>query len=153
MTTKKQTKTKKEKQATVVEPTHKNPEVLKDLYQKQKMSAGQIAKMFKVSRATVLFQMRKHGIKITTRKTKSANAKEDYKKADWLRKQISQGVSYVTVRNQAMKLVDAQTIEAGRELRKKQKAEAKGTHPGPSGHGRGSGQSAGSRELRLVWGN
>ena len=84
MTTKKQTKTKKEKQATVVDPTHKNPEVLKDLYQKQKMSAGQIAKMFNVSRAAVLFQMRKHDIPITTRKTKSADAKEDYLNADSL---------------------------------------------------------------------
>jgi len=136
MTTKKQTKTKKEKQNTVVEPTHKNADVLKDLYQKQKMSAGQIATMFGVSRATVLFQMRKHNIPITTRKTKSPDAKEDYKNKTWLTAQLKKGVSifsiaksqkvsYATVMNQTRKLVDAHVVEAGRELRKKQKAEAK----------------------------
>jgi predicted DNA-binding protein YlxM (UPF0122 family) len=90
MTTRKQTK--KEKKDTVVEPTHKNAEVLKDLYQKQKMSAGQIAKMFNVSRAAVLFQMRKHDIPITTRKTNSPDAKEDYKNKTWLTAQLKKGV-------------------------------------------------------------
>lgn len=136
MTTKKQTKTKKEKQATVVEPTHKNAEVLKDLYQKQKMSAGQIARMFNVSRAAVLFQMKKHGIQITTRKTKSADAKEDYKKKAWLTSQLKkgisifqiakqQGVSYTSVRNQALKLCDAHIIEEGRKVRKQKKQKPK----------------------------
>jgi hypothetical protein len=136
MTTKKQPKTKKEKQATVVEPTHKNPDVLKDLYQKQKMSAGQIAKMFNVSRAAVLFQIRKHDIPITTRKTKSPDAKEDYKNKTWLKKQISagksvfaiskqQGVSYASVHRQAMKLVPAHIIEEGKKVRKAKKEKAK----------------------------
>jgi predicted DNA-binding protein YlxM (UPF0122 family) len=97
MTTKKQTKTKKEKQATVVEPTHKNPNVLKDLYQEQKMSAGQIAKMFNVSRAAVLFQMRKHNIPITNRKTASADAKEDYKNKTWLTNQLKKGISIFAI--------------------------------------------------------
>jgi len=134
--TKQTKKTKKEKQGTVVEPTHKNPEVLIDLYQKQKMSAGQIAKMFKVSRAAVLFQMRKYNIPITTRKTKSPDAKEDYKNKTWLTNQLKKGISifaiakdqkvtYATVMSQTRKLVDAHVVEAGRELRKKQKAEAK----------------------------
>ena len=133
MTTKKQTK--KEKQNTVVEPTHKNPDVLKDLYQKQKMSAGQIAKMFNVSRAAVLFQMKKHNIPITTRKTKSPDAKENYKDKKWLTAQLKKGVSifsiaksqkvsYATVRNQAMKLVPAHIIEEQRKI-KKQKPKTK----------------------------
>jgi hypothetical protein len=93
MATKKQTKTKKEKQSTVVEPTHKNAEVLKDLYQKQKMSAGQIAKMFNVSRAAVLFQMRKHNIPITTRKTAPKDADKRYREKAWLTKQLKSGKS------------------------------------------------------------
>lgn len=136
MTTKKQTKSKKEKQATVLEPTHKDADVLKDLYQKQKMSAGQIAKMFKVSRSAVLFQMRKHDIPITTRKTKSAEAKEEYKKKAWLTAQLKkgvsifqiakqQGVSYTSVRNQALKLCDARIIEEGRKVRKQKKQKPK----------------------------
>ena len=135
MTTKKQTK--KGKQATVVEPTHKNADVLKDLYQKQKMSAGQIAKMFNVSRAAVLFQMRKHNIPITTRKTKSADAKSDYLNKTWLTAQLKkgvsifriskdQGVSYASVHRQAMKLAPAHIIEEGKKARKAKKEKAKG---------------------------
>lgn len=138
MTTKKQTKTKKEKQSTVVEPTHKNLEVLKDLYQKQKISAGQIAKMFNVSRAAVLFQMRKHNIPITTRKTKSADAKEDYKNKTWLTAQLKkgistfqiakqQGVTYSSVHRQAMRLVPAHIIEEGKKVRKAKKQKPKAT--------------------------
>ena len=136
MTTKKQNK--KEKQNKVLEPTHKNLEVLKDLYQKQKMSAGQIAKMFNVSRAAVLFQMRKYNIPITTRKTKSADAKENYKDKKWLTAMLKkgtsifaiakeQGVSYASVRNQAMKLVPAHIIDEGRKVRKEKKQKPKTT--------------------------
>jgi DNA-binding CsgD family transcriptional regulator len=136
MTTKKQTKTKKEKQATVIEPTHKNPEVLKQLYVDEKKSAGEISRIFKVSRGAVLAQLRKHGIKITTRKTRKPGSKDDYKKKAWLTSQLKkgisifqiakqQGVSYASVRNQAMKLCDAHIIEEGRKVRKQKKQKPK----------------------------
>jgi len=139
MTTKKQTKkTKKEKQDTVVEASHKNPEVLKDLYQKQKMSAGQIAKMFNVSRAAVLFQMRKHNIPITTRKTASKDADKRYRDKEWLAKQLKSGksifqiakdckVSYSSVRLPAIKFGLASEIEEGRKIQKQKKQKPKAT--------------------------
>jgi hypothetical protein len=89
MTIKKQTK--KEKQNTIPQ-NHRNPETLNQLYVKEGKSAGEISRMFNVSRAAVLFQLRKFSIPITTRKQKSADAKEDYKNASWLRKQISAGI-------------------------------------------------------------
>lgn len=131
-------KSKKEKQKTVVEPTHKNPEVLKQLYVDEKKSAGEISRIFKVSRGAVLAQLRKHGIKITTRKTRKPDAKSDYKKKGWLEAQLrkgisifsiakQQGVSYASVRNQALKLCDVYIIEEGRKVhkQKKQKSKAK----------------------------
>ena len=136
MATKKQTK--KEKQATVKQPSHKDPEVLKDLYQKQKMSAGQIAKMFNVSRAAVLFQMRKHDIPITTRKTASKDADKRYRDKTWLAKQLKSGksifqiakdckVSYSSVRLPAIKFGLGTEIEEGRKVRKQKKQKTKAT--------------------------
>ena len=101
------------------------------------MSAGEIARKFDVSRGVILHFLKKFDVDVSkTRKTKSADAKEDYKNKTWLTNQLKKGISifaiakdqkvtYATVMNQTRKLVDAHVVEAGRELRKKQKAEAK----------------------------
>lgn len=96
-------------------PGFKNPQILEDLYVKQGMSAGEIARQFNVSRGVVLNHMRKAGITITTRKATKPGAKTQYKNPTWLRKAIEagksvyqiakeQGVSYTSVRVQALKL-------------------------------------------------
>ncbi len=117
--------------ATVVveKPDHTNPMILEDLYVKQGLSAGAIARQFGVSRAVVLHHMRKCGIKITTRKTAKPGAKSDYKKPTWLRKALEagqsvyqiakdQGVSYTSVRMQALKL---QPMPVGNKAPEKKK--------------------------------
>ena len=120
-TTKTATKTKPETEmqcgGVVVESgaEYKNPMILETLYVKQKMSAGEIARQYGVSRAVILHHMKRNNIKITTRKTTKPGAKSDYKKPTWLRKALEagqsvyaiakdQGVSYGTVRMQALKL-------------------------------------------------
>jgi DNA-binding CsgD family transcriptional regulator len=93
----------------------KNPQMLEQLYVKQGKSAGEIARQFNVSRGVVLHHMRKAGITITTRKATKPGAKSQYKNPTWLRKAIEagktvyqiakdQGVSYTSVRMQAIKL-------------------------------------------------
>ena len=112
--------------------------MLKDQYQKQKMSAGQIAKMFNVSRAAVLFQMRKHDIPITTRKIASKDADKRYREKTWLAKQLKSGksifqieqdckVSYSSVRLPAIKFGLASEIEEGRKVRNQKKQKPKTT--------------------------
>lgn len=99
-------------------PEYKNPMILENLYVKEGKSAGAIARQYGVSRGVVLHHMRKAGITITTRKTAKAGAKSNYKNATWLRKALEagksvyqiakdQGVSYTSVRMQALKLSPA----------------------------------------------
>jgi hypothetical protein len=90
-----------------------------------------------VSRAAVLFQLKKHGIDVSkTRKVKSKNAKSDYLNKTCLTAQLKkgvsifkiskdQGVSYASVHRQAMKLVPAHIIEEGKKVRKAKKEKAK----------------------------
>jgi transposase len=125
--------TKGECGGVVAVPEYKNPQVLEDLYVKQGMSAGQIAKQYGVSRGVILHHMRKAGITITTRKTAKPGAKSNYKNATWLRKALEagksvysiakeQGVSYTSVRMQALKL---DPVPAGNKAPEKKKAPAK----------------------------
>ena len=117
-------------------PDHKNPMILENLYVKQGMSAGQIAKQFGVSRGVVLHHMRKAGITITTRKTTKAGAKSQYRNPTWLRKAIEsgksvyqiakdQGVSYTSVRVQALKLSPA--VNGNKKASPKKKTTTKPT--------------------------
>jgi Zn-dependent peptidase ImmA (M78 family) len=136
MATKKQTKTKKEKQATVVQ-NHQNPEVLRDMYKKKGMSAGAIGRHFDVSRAMILYRLKKCGIDVSkTRKEKSKNAKSNYLNKTWLTNQLKkgisifaiakqQGVSYASVSRQAHKLVPAHIIEEGRKARMQKRQKPK----------------------------
>jgi transposase len=127
------TATKPSPTVVVDEVDHKNPQVLRQLYEVEKMSAGAIAKRFSVSRGVVLHHMRKAGITITTRKTAKAGAKSQYKNPTWLRKAIEagksvyqiakdQGVSYTSVRMQALKL---SPVPNGNKTPEKKKATAK----------------------------
>jgi DNA-binding CsgD family transcriptional regulator len=128
------TATPKTEATVVVEtPDFKNPMILEDLYVKQGMSAGAIARQYGVSRGIVLHHMRKAGITITTRKTAKAGAKSNYKNATWLRKALEagksvyqiakdHGVSYTSVRMQAMKL---QPMPAGAQATAKKATTAK----------------------------
>ena len=116
---------------------YQQKDIIVPMYQKDGMSAGEIARKFDVSRGVILHFLKKYDVDVSkTRKTKSADAKEDYKNKTWLTNQLKKGISifqiakdckvtYATVMNQTRKLVDAHVVEAGRELRKKQKAEAK----------------------------
>ena len=140
--TKKAAVKKTAKTATKTAPTvvvdvadHKNPQVLRQLYEVEKMSAGAIARQFSVSRGVVLHHMRKVGITITTRKTAKAGAKSQYKNPTWLRKALEagksvyqiakdQGVSYTSVRMQALKL---SPVPTGNKETPKKKAPAKKT--------------------------
>ena len=103
------------------------------------MSAGEIARKFDVSRGVILHFLKKFDVDVSkSRKVKSPNAKEDYKKKTWLTNQLKKGisifaiakdckVSYATAHNQAMKLVDARVIEEGRKVRKQKKQKPKTT--------------------------
>jgi transposase len=116
-------------------PDFKNPQVLRQLYEVEKMSAGQIAKRFNVSRGVVLHWMRKAGIEIVTRKSRKPGSKTNYKNPTWLRKAIeagqsiysiakSQGISYTSVRMQMLKL---SPTPVGNKAPEKKKATAKKT--------------------------
>lgn len=95
MTTKKQTK--KQKQATVVQ-NYQNPEVLRDMYLKQGMSAGAIGRHFGVSRAMILYRLKKCGIDVSkTRKMKSPDASEKYKDKSWLTAQVKKSKSIFAI--------------------------------------------------------
>ena len=77
----------------------------------------------------ILYRLKKCGIDVSkTRKMKSPDASEKYKDKSWLTKQLKSGksffaiakeckVSFASFSRQVYKLVPAQTIEAGRELR------------------------------------
>jgi hypothetical protein len=137
MTTKKQTKKENGKQATVKKPDHKDEKFLREAYEKAGWSAGTIARECGVSRAAVLFQLKKHGIDVSkTRKTRKPGSKQDYKNKTWLTNQLKkglsiftiakqQGVSYASVSRQAMKLVPAHIIEEGKKVRKAKKEKSK----------------------------
>ena len=112
---------------------YKNPMILEDMYTKQKMSAGAIARQYGVSRSVILHHMRRANIQITTRKVKSPDAKSNYRNPTWLRKAIEagksvyqiakdQGGSYTSIGMQAMKL---DPVPASNKATPKKKATAK----------------------------
>ncbi len=128
--TKEKPKVKKE-----VKPYH-DKETLVRMYEKEGKSAGEIARMFNVSRAAVLFQMRKHNIPITTRKTAAKDADKRYRDKNWLSKHLKSGksifqiakdckVSYSSVRLPAIKFGLGTEIEQGRKVRKAKKQRPK----------------------------
>lgn len=75
-------------------PAYKDEKKLREMY--PKMSAGAIAKRFDVSRGVILYFLRKHDIKITTRTSpKSGQRRDDidrsYHKKEYLEKQLRAG--------------------------------------------------------------
>jgi len=116
-------KEKKEKAKTTQGKAYQDKAILVPMYEKQNMSAGMIATHFGVTRSVILYFLKKFGVDVSkTRRAKSPDAKEDYKNADWLVKQVQGGkslfkiskecgVAYGTVHRFAEKLVPAKVIE------------------------------------------
>jgi hypothetical protein len=88
---------------------------LRENYGEGKMTAGEIARAHKVSRAAVLHYLKKFKIPITTRRSLKAGAQTDFRKDSWLKKKIEEGLSvykiakmqgttYTTISNRVHKL-------------------------------------------------